>query len=321
MTGNDPLKPFVVAVVGPTTAGKSEAAVALCRILGGEAVSIDAMQVYQGMRIGTARMSADEMKNVPHHMIAVAPPDEPWSVADYCRHALPVIEDILSRRALPVLVGGTGLYLEALRRPLTFASAAPDERLRAELGALSSAELREKLAAVDPAAASRLPHGDRRRMIRALEIRHTTGQAMSNRADESDERFDLCTLGLIMPRELLVERIKTRTERMFVDGLAGEVAFLLEMGVDAGAQSMQAIGYKETARMLRGEITNSEAIEAVFVATRQYAKRQMTWFRKTPGILWFDRTAYPDVPACYGAMAGAVLTRMWTRGEKSNETG
>ena len=314
------VKPPLVAVVGPTATGKTDAGAAICLALGGEVVSMDAMQVYQGMRIGTARVKQEEARGIPHHMTACVPPDEPWSVAQYADDALAAIRGIRERGKLPVLVGGTGLYLEAIRRPMSFASSAADTRLRAELESLSGEELRERLRAVDPPTAARLPLGDRRRMIRAIEIAELTGKPMSSQADEPEERFSLCAMGLTMPRDILVRRIHERTERMFAGGLAEEVAALLRCGLPPDAQSMQAIGYKETVHMLRGEITRREAIESVAVATRQYAKRQMTWFRRTPGIRWFDRTEYLDANACHAAMITAIRERFGCAIMKGNMT-
>jgi tRNA dimethylallyltransferase len=216
---------------------------------------------------------------------------------------------MIGRGVLPVLVGGTGLYLEAIRRPLRFASVQADAKLRASLDQLSDGALRGRLIEVDPITAKRLPTGDRRRAIRALEIAALTGKPMSEQADSAEERFNLCTVGLTMQRGALIERIQARAEKMFANGLPEEVSFLVKCGLPPNAQSMQAIGYKETVRMLRGEITRVEAIEAVSVATRQYAKRQMTWFRATPDITWFDRTGCTSITKYYKDIIKSVKIR------------
>ncbi|GHU72984.1 tRNA dimethylallyltransferase [Clostridia bacterium] len=281
-------KPFIVAVVGPTASGKSDAAIDLCRALNGEAVSMDAMQVYRGMRVGTARIQPWQWRGVPHHALSYVPPDEPYSVAEYTRDSLPIINDILARGKLPVLVGGTGLYLSAIRYPMQFARTEADSVLRAQLESMDSQSLHNRLLDLDPATARRLPLGDRRRMIRAIEITLTTGTPMSMLKDSVEERFTTLTLGIDVPRELLIQRIVQRTDAMLDAGLVDEVRFLLRCGLPVSAQSMQAIGYKETAQALAEGWPRERLREAIVIRTRQYAKRQMTWFRAVEGIKWFE---------------------------------
>jgi tRNA dimethylallyltransferase len=287
-------KAKVAAIVGPTASGKSEAAIKLCRALDGEAVSMDAMQIYQGMRVGTARLEPCEWRGIPHHALAYVPPDSPYSVAEYARDTLIVLEDILSRGKLPVLVGGTGLYLSAVRRPMRFAGTSADHVFREELGRLDSVSLRLKLTQTDPATAARLPIGDRRRMIRALEIARAAGMPMSALRDDTEDRFDMLVMGIDVPRAALLGRIRARTRSMLDAGLVDEVGFLLRCGLSADAQSMQAIGYKETAHAIYEQWPTEKLLEAIEIRTRQYAKRQMTWFRRVEGIRWFNGETAAD---------------------------
>jgi tRNA dimethylallyltransferase len=256
--------------------------------MNGEAVSMDAMQVYQGMRVGTARLDPPRWQGIPHHALAYVPPDMPYSVAEYARDTLAVIDGILSRGGLPVLVGGTGLYLSAIRRPMRFAETAADPIFREELERLDNDELRGRLASVDPLTAARLPIGDRRRAIRAIEISAATGAPMSSWRDTAEDRFDMLIMGIEVPREVLLKRIRLRARSMLDAGLIDEVKFLLRCGLPPDAQSMQAIGYKETARAIAEGWTRDKLAEAIEIRTRQYAKRQATWFRRVEGIRWFD---------------------------------
>ncbi|GHU69027.1 tRNA dimethylallyltransferase [Clostridia bacterium] len=280
-------KPRVTAIVGPTASGKSDAAIQFCRAMNGEVVSMDAMQVYQGMRVGTARLEPDEWQGITHHALAYVPPDTAYSVAEYARDTLVIIDEILSRGKLPVLVGGTGLYLSAVRRPMRFAETSADYAFREELERLDNETIRVRLSSVDPQTAARLPVGDRRRMIRALEIAETTGVPMSAWRDEPEERFDMLVMGIDVPRDVLLKRIHLRTKSMLDAGLIDEVIFLLKHGLPPDAQSMQAIGYKETVRALAGHWPRETLLDAIEIRTRQYAKRQMTWLRRVDGILWF----------------------------------
>lgn len=308
-------KPLLIAVVGATATGKTDAAVALCQRLGGEAISMDAMQIYQGMRIGTARPEPKALHAVRHHMIATVPPDEKFSVAAYAQQVLPLIDGLQQRHVQPVLVGGTGLYLDAIQWPMRFADAGEDTALREELLTLAPQALHARLQALDPETAARLPVGDTRRIVRALEIVLTTGQAMSKARDSQEARFDLVLLGLTMPREALYARINTRVDQMLDLGLEQEVAFLMRHGLSPEAQSMQAIGYKEMARYLNGACSLEEARQAIAQGTRRYAKRQGTWFRKYSFIQWFDVAAYESPGALHRALYGAVRHAMSIREE------
>ena len=292
--------PKLIAIAGPTASGKTGAAVALCRAIGGEVVSMDSMQIYQGMSIGTARVTPDEARGVPHHMTAIAPPDETYSVAEYAAAAVPVINDILRCGKVPVLAGGTGLYLEGVRRNRSYSQMLRDPSFTTSLGGMSDESLHDMLRSLDAPTAARLRPGDRRRVIRAIEVIKGTGGPPI--ADDGEPRFDILTIGLTIPRDVLCERIRQRVQYMLDSGLADEVRFLLKHGLMPSAQSMQAIGYKEMIRHLYGECTLEEAAERIIIGTRQYAKRQMTWFRRTENIMWMEPTAFASIEAFHESL-------------------
>lgn len=286
----------LLAVCGPTASGKTKLAVRLAQRYGGEVVSCDSMQVYRGMDIGTAKPDGTERGGVPHHLIDVADPNESFSVADYVRLARAAIEEIDARGKLPVLAGGTGLYMNAVIDHVDFAGEKSDLRLREELRALAGEKGGEALLALlrplDPETAARLHPNDRNRIVRAIELCRATGKTMAelnaaSRAAPSPYR--LCMIGLCCQnRALLYDRINKRVDRMLGQGLADEVRRLLASGADAGSTAMQAIGYKELAAYLRGEESLAEAAETIKRETRRYAKRQLTWFRREPRVRWLD---------------------------------
>lgn len=287
-------KPAVIAVAGPTASGKSDLGLALARRLDGEVICMDSMQIYRRMDIGTAKPTAQERAMVPHHMLDVADPTEAYAVADYAVAAERVIAGILSRGKVPILVGGTGLYLKALMDGLSLGGAGGDERLRAELNALADEpggkeRLHARLAAVDPETAARLHPNDRRRVIRALEVYEQTGVPMSRQNHAAQDRpFRVLPLALDWPRELLYARLETRVHRMMEMGLLSEVRALLESGVAPAAQSMQGIGYKELIPAAMGQDDVNRAVWDIIVHTRHYAKRQGTWLRAEPRCVWLD---------------------------------
>ena len=287
-------KPAVIAVAGPTASGKSDLGLKLAQRLGGEIVCMDSMQIYRRMDIGTAKPTAQERALLPHHMLDVADPTEAYAVADYAVAAEQVIAQILSRGRVPILVGGTGLYLKALMDGLSLGGTGGDERLRAELNALADEpggkeRLHARLAAVDPETAARLHPNDRRRVIRAIEVFEQTGVPMSRQNHAAQERpFRVLPLALDWPRELLYARLETRVHRMMEMGLLSEVHALLESGVAPAAQSMQGIGYKELIPAAMGQDDVNRAVWDIIVHTRHYAKRQGTWLRAEPRCVWLD---------------------------------
>ena len=298
--------PKIIAVLGPTASGKTALAVELCRRLGGEAVSCDSMQIYRDMNIGTAKPTAEEMRGIPHHMLDICAPEEDYSVARYVREAEECVRDVLSRGKIPVSVGGTGLYADSLISGLTFAERQEDMELRRELTARYETEggevLHAELAKIDPTAAARLHPNDGRRIIRALEIYALTGETITEhdrKTRETPDRFDALRLVLSPEsRELLYSRIDSRVDAMLREGLLSEVEELLARGLSPDCTALQAIGYKEIVGALRGECTVMEAAEELKRATRRYAKRQLTWFRRNPSAQFLSYTDAEGFAAC-----------------------
>ena len=299
------MAPRVLCVVGPTASGKTKMAVALARRFGGEVVSVDSMQIYRGMTIGTAAPTAEEMEGVPHHMIAVADPAEQWSAARFCQAADACIQDILSRGKLPVLAGGTGLDLDALIRGDDFAPGSQGGevrlRLQRELREQGPEALLERLRTVDPETAGRLHLRDEKRILRALEIYEQTGEPMSlrdRRGRQRPDRYEAVYIGLsFRDREDLRRRIDRRVDDMVRQGLLQEVQDLLDSGLPRDATALQAIGYKQFLAVADGAATTDQAVEEVKLRSRQYAKRQLTWLRRNPDIHWILWDREPDFPA------------------------
>ena len=286
--------PKIACIAGPTACGKTTLGVLLAQRFCGEVVSVDSMQIYRGMTVGTAAPTAEEMQGVPHHMIAVADPAEQWSAAEYVSRATPVVDDILARGKLPVLVGGTGLWMDALIRGHGFAKGHAGGAIRRELEARLEREgivpLLEELRQVDPESAERLHPADTKRILRALEVYRETGSTISahNAATRMiPPRYDAVWIGLqFADRADMKALIDRRVDKMVQEGLLDEVRALLAMGLPRNATAMQAIGYKEFLGVLDGALTEPEAIELVKLRSRQYAKRQLTWLRRNPDIHW-----------------------------------
>ena len=284
----------VVCVVGPTASGKTKMGVALAKRFNGEVVSVDSMQIYRGMEIGTAAPTPEEMAGVPHHMIGVADPAESWSVSRFTQEADRCIQDILRRGRLPVLVGGTGLYLDALVRGQTFAAGqqggAVRLALQQRLAREGAAALLEELAAIDPETAARLHLRDEKRILRALEVYRETGETISEhdrKSREMPDRYDALYIGLsFRDRQELRDRIDRRVDIMVEQGLLDEVRQLLTGGLPRDATALQAIGFKQFLAVADGTATEAEAVEEVKLRSRQYAKRQLTWLRRNPRIHW-----------------------------------
>ena len=288
------MAPKIVCIAGPTACGKTTLGVLLAQRFCGEVVSVDSMQIYRGMTVGTAAPTAEEMQGVPHHMIAVADPAEQWSAAEYVSRATPVVDAILARGKLPVLVGGTGLWMDALIRGHGFAKGHAGGAIRRELEARLEREgiapLLEELRQVDPESAERLHPADTKRILRALEVYRETGSTISahNAATRMiPPRYDAVWIGLqFADRADMKALIDRRVDKMVQEGLLDEVRALLAMGLPRNATAMQAIGYKEFLGVLDGALTEPEAIELVKLRSRQYAKRQLTWLRRNPDIHW-----------------------------------
>ena len=282
------MPPQIVVITGPTASGKTWLAVELAKQYNGEVVSADSMQIYRRMDIGTAKPTAEEMGGVPHHMIDVADPEEDFSVARYVDMASRCVDDILSRGKLPILAGGTGLYIDSLLSGRTFAAFDGASPLRAELEGRYAREggeaLLRELAQADPESAARLHPNDGKRIVRALEVWLSTGKTITQHNQETKaipSRYTSLTLTLdFQRREDMWARIDRRVDQMMEAGLAEEVRALLDSGVPERCTAMQAIGYKEMAAALRGDGDIRAAAEQVKLRSRQYAKRQLTWFRR-----------------------------------------
>ncbi len=295
--------PFVIVLCGPTAAGKTTVGIRLARELDGEIVSADALQVYRRMDIGTAKPTAAERALVPHHLIDVVEPDQPFDAARYVALARPAVEDILRRGKVPLVVGGTGLYIRALLHGL-FPAPAVDPtvrvRLAAELTARGVEAMHARLAQCDPEAARRLHPRDSARILRALEVFAATGRPISalQRAHRfADSPYVSRILGLRLERSVLYARIDRRVEEMLAAGLEEEVRGLLAAGFSPALKAMQALGYRHIAAWLEGSLSREEAVRTMKRDTRRYAKRQMTWFRATPGIRWFSPEDPPAILA------------------------
>ena len=292
----------IVCVVGPTASGKTKMGVAIAKAFGGEVVSVDSMQIYRGMTIGTAAPTAQEMEGIPHHMIAVADPVESWSVARFTAAADAFIQDILRRGKLPVLVGGTGLYLDALVKGTAFAEGHAGSEIRAALQKRMETEgaavLLEELRAIDPAAAEKLHLKDEKRILRALEVWQETGKTITehNLATQAvPDKYEAVYIGLDFEnRDDLRARIDRRVDLMVEQGLLQEVRTLLSSGLPPTATALQAIGYKQFLAVEEGTATVAEAVEEVKLRSRQYAKRQLTWLRRNAAIHWIRWGKVPD---------------------------
>jgi tRNA dimethylallyltransferase len=288
------MHPHLLIIVGPTAVGKTALSLQLAEQFQGEILSGDSMQVYRHMDIGTAKASPAERTRIPHHLIDIIDPDTPFSVQAFQRLAQAKIEEIHLRHHLPMLVGGTGLYVESIthRYVLPHVPEKPEIRRRWQTYAQTYGKeaLHAQLHQVDPLSARRLHIHDQRRIIRALEVTEVTGILFSQLKRRAISPYHLLWIGLTMPRERLYERINQRVDEMIAAGLVAEVTALREKGFHPGLTAMQAIGYKEVMSYLTGEMTLPETIALIKKRTRNFAKRQLSWFHRLPEINWFDVT-------------------------------
>ncbi len=294
-------KSKLVTIVGPTAIGKTRISIILAKILNGEIISADSMQVYKHMDIGTAKPSQKERQGIPHYLMDIIDPDEDFNVAIYQQLAKQAINCIIKKNKLPILVGGSGLYINSLVYPLDFTDATEDEELRErlyrEVEKKGNNYLHQKLVEIDPATGEKVHPNDVKRVVRAIEIYHLTGKPMSQYKQDlqnTDIPYDLAMIGLTMNRSRLYERINLRVDHMIEDGLVEEVRTLLNKGYNRELISMQGLGYKEIISYLEGECTLEEAIEIIKRDTRRFAKRQLTWFRKDRRIYWINIEDFPD---------------------------
>lgn len=284
----------LIAVIGPTAVGKTKVSIELAKMLNTEIISGDSMLVYKDMNIGTAKPSSDERSNITHHLIDILEPQADFSVVDFTALASQHITNINQKGVIPILAGGTGLYVKALLEGYQFNPTPSDEKLRIQLDDLAKKHgnqyLHDRLTAVSPDTAARLHPNDLRRIIRALEIYYLSGETVSQNKlmEQHILLYDAVVIGLTMERKLLYERINQRVDLMMSQGLVNEVEKLLNSSIPVNCQAMQGIGYKEIVKYLQKEIDLATAIGSIKQATRNFAKRQLTWYRKMPYIIWFD---------------------------------
>ncbi|WP_333637749.1 tRNA (adenosine(37)-N6)-dimethylallyltransferase MiaA [Tissierella praeacuta] len=291
MKDNDNL--FIL--IGPTAIGKTALSVELAKRINGEIISADSMQIYKYMNIGSAKITKEEMENIPHHLIDIIFPNEDFTVADFKNNAVKLIKDINNRGKLPIVAGGTGLYINSLVYNLNFTQVAPNEEIRVKLESLGDKHgneyLHQELEKIDIESAEKISVNDRKRIIRAIEIFEITGKPMSEHNKNFRvpvEDYNLVMIGLNMDRKELYNRINLRVDIMIEEGLVEEVNNLLKMGYNKELVSMQGIGYKEILMYLEGNISLEKSIELIKQGSRNYAKRQLTWFRRDNRIKWVN---------------------------------
>ena len=286
--------PRVLAILGPTASGKSALALALAERYDGEIVSCDSTAVYRGFDIGTDKVPAVEQRGIPHHMVDVADPTEEYSAARYARETADVVRDILARRKLPVIAGGTGFYYRALTRGL-FPAPGRDDQLRARLNEIAARRgvefLWRMVGRVDPESAQRIQPRDRVRLVRALEVYFLTGRPLTSHFAETTAALDFCrvaAVGLRIPASLTAERVARRVDQQFGRGLMDEIRGLLARGVPESAHPFGGLVYRQALELLHG-VRDEPATRALIVQeNRRYARRQLIWFRKEPNLEWFD---------------------------------
>lgn len=297
MNGVSQNKPFIVAIVGPTASGKTELGVALAKAIDGEVISGDSMQVYQGMDIGTAKVTPDEMDGIPHHLIDILKPDETYSAYDFQQQAQQLITDITTRGKVPIIVGGTGLYIQSVIYDYQFdgetISPETEQRVAEQMAKLKSYKneaIHDYLGTFDPISQREIHPNNRKRVERAISYYLSTKKVLSNRKKSTQltENYDTLLVGIKMSRDTLYSRINSRVDMMLSHGLLDEVQELIELGYES-CQSMQAIGYKEIIPVIKNEMPLDEAITLLKQHSRNYAKRQMTWFTNKLNVHWLDR--------------------------------
>ncbi|WP_423410103.1 tRNA (adenosine(37)-N6)-dimethylallyltransferase MiaA [Heyndrickxia sp. MSNUG] len=292
-------KQKLIVLIGPTAVGKTKLSIELAKKFNGEIISGDSMQVYKGMDIGTAKVTNEEMEGIPHHLIDIKEPDESFSTAEFQELVRTKIDEISSRGRIPMIVGGTGLYIQSVIYDYHFTDAPSDlsfrNMLEKEAEEHGQDYLHERLRAVDPESASRIHPNNLRRVIRALEIIHCTGKTAAELQEKQSPEllYDTAIIGLTMDRELLYNRINLRVDLMLEQGLLEEVKYFYDQGLK-DCQSIQAIGYKELYDYFAGKIDLETAVENLKQNSRRYAKRQLTWFRNKMNVEWFDMSVSND---------------------------
>ncbi|MGH1328468.1 tRNA (adenosine(37)-N6)-dimethylallyltransferase MiaA [Bacillus pretiosus] len=285
----------VAVIIGPTAVGKTKLSIDLAKALNGEIISGDSMQIYRTMDIGTAKVTKEEMDGIPHYMVDIKNPEDSFSVAEFQERVRKHIREITERGKLPIIVGGTGLYIQSVLFDYQFTDDAGDNIYREQMEKLALERgveyVHKKLQEVDPESAERIHANNVRRVIRALEIFHTTGEKMSDQLEKQENEllYDVSLIGLTMDREMLYDRINLRVDIMMDQGLLEEVEGLYNRGI-RDCQSIQAIGYKEIYDYFEDRVSLEEAVSQLKTNSRRYAKRQLTWFRNKMDVTWFDVT-------------------------------
>ena len=294
------MKPEVYVIGGPTASGKSKLAVELAKKINGEIISADSMQIYKEMNIGTAKITKEEMQGIKHYLIDIVSPNERYSVSNFKNDAELAIEEILKKGKTPIIVGGTGLYIDSLIYGIEFQDEEIDTEYREKLNKIAENEGLEKLynkaKEIDPEAMKKISINDKKRIIRVLEIYHKTGKTKTKQEIESRKKelkYNFKVFAIDMDREKLYSRIEKRVDMMVDEGLIGEVKGILEK-YNQFPTAMQGLGYKETVEYLQNKISKEEMIEKIKGETRKYAKRQLTWFRKNKTTIWLDGEKEPE---------------------------
>ena len=313
----------LLVIIGPTAVGKTKLSIELAKRFNGEIISGDSMQVYKGMDIGTAKIKKQEMEGVPHYLLDIKEPDEPFSAAEFQKRANTCIEDIQNRGKLPIIVGGTGLYIQSVIYDYHFSEAPSDplyrEKLEKQVKEEGIEPVFDQLRSVDPESAKRIHPNNVRRVIRALEIFHCTGKTMSEQMNQqpTEMKYDTCIIGLTMDRDQLYQRIDQRVDGMVEEGLFDEVQSFYDRGL-RDCQSIQAIGYKEIYDYFEDRASIDEAIDSLKQNSRRYAKRQLTWFRNKMDVIWFNMTDIEGFTKKINEISGFVAGKLFDEGEYIN---
>ena len=301
----------LVIIAGPTATGKSDAAVALSKAIGGEVISADSVQVYKGLDIGSAKIKAEEMQGITHHLIDVLEPEEPFNITIFQKMAKEAMKGIYERGHIPVICGGTGFYIQSVLYDIEFTEEETDMSYRSELEKKTAGELYDMLKAVDPVSCESIHENNIKRVIRALEFYHETGYPISTHNAQQRARkaaYDARFFVLTDDRAALYERIDARVDKMIDAGLVEEVRALRERGVPRMSTAMQGLGYKEIYAYLEGECSLEEAIYTIKRDSRHFAKRQVTWFKREADAIWIDRSSFKDPAA---GIVAYMLERLW----------